>query len=237
MLIFTGVIGTGSLIVKNRRARRRIEETDMGIQDTPTVEDYDLMQKGFRDRGILETPAILKAGIREGAVVELGPGPGYLGLEWLKNTEETSLTGVEISPAMIRMARKNSRQYGLEERTEYKEGNVMALPLESESREGIFSNGSLHEWEDPLLVLGEAHRVLKRGGTLFVSDLRRDLSPLLFGVMRLMTKGNPMKQGFLTSLRAAYLKKELISLMGKSPFTEFRVNQSPFGLNVVAVKE
>ena len=45
---------------------------------------------------------------------EIGPGPGYLGLEWLKKTQGTHLTGVDISPGMIlkgayRVLRSRSR--------------------------------------------------------------------------------------------------------------------------------
>jgi hypothetical protein len=38
----------------------------------------------MRDKGWMETDLILKLGIQHGLALEVGPGPGYLGLEWLK---------------------------------------------------------------------------------------------------------------------------------------------------------
>ena len=74
----------------------RIIETDHGIQGEYDIEIYDQMMRRMRDKGWIETNLILKAGITQGLVLEMGPGPGYLGLEWLKKTEGTSLRALEI---------------------------------------------------------------------------------------------------------------------------------------------
>ena len=58
-----------------------------------------LPESGFRrtkrDKGWIETKDLIKRGISAGRVLEVGPGPGYLGLEWLAHTQETFLTGVK----------------------------------------------------------------------------------------------------------------------------------------------
>ena len=64
---------------------------------------------------------IIKAGINKGLALEIGPGPGYLGLEWLKKTSETRLIGIEISTDMIKIATRNSKQYQLEDRVGIRE--------------------------------------------------------------------------------------------------------------------
>lgn len=215
--------------------KERIIETNEGIQGLATVIEFDEMQRGFRDKGILETKAIIKSGIDGGRVLEVGPGPGYLGLEWLRATG-SSLIGIEISPEMIRMAEKNRSDYGLDEAAEYREGNAMALPLEDSSVDHAFSNGSLHEWEDPGAVVAEIYRVLKPGGRLFISDLKRNLNPLILMMMRLLTKGPVMKAGLMTSVRAAYIPDELRHLMERSPFTEFDVSSGAFGMEIRARK-
>ena len=54
---------------------RRIE-TNQGIQGEFNVTIYDQMQLRLRDKGWIETPAILKKGITSGLALEIGPGPG-----------------------------------------------------------------------------------------------------------------------------------------------------------------
>ena len=71
--------------------RPRVTETDQGIQGEFTVNLYNQMQRRLRDKGWIETKDIIKSGITKGLALEIGPGPGYLGLEWLKNTQGTSI--------------------------------------------------------------------------------------------------------------------------------------------------
>jgi len=68
--------------------KSRVVETEEGIQGEFDVQLYDQMVRRMRDKGWLETKGILNAGIVQGLALEVGPGPGYLGLEWLKNTQK-----------------------------------------------------------------------------------------------------------------------------------------------------
>jgi len=65
--------------------KARLIETDQGIQGDFNVNIYDQMQRRLRDKGWIETKDIIKSGITKGLALEVGPGPGYLGLEWLKD--------------------------------------------------------------------------------------------------------------------------------------------------------
>ena len=216
--------------------QERIPETDEGIQDIFTVDMFNRMQRHMRDRGWIETTALIQCGITTGQALEIGPGPGYLGLEWLKSTTNSSLAGLDISPEMLKTAKKNAREYGLCKRVDYVEGNCMELPFTDRSFDAVFSSGSLHEWEDPVRVFNEIHRVLKDGGRLFISDLRRDMNSLLFRFMKLFTRPKEMKPGLVTSVRAAYTKNELEGLLSTSLLSEATVSQSPAGLSVSGKK-
>ena len=216
--------------------KKRVIETTEGIREEATVEQYDVMQRGLRDRGLMETKSILKAGISSGRVLELGPGPGYLGLEWLQETENTTLVGVDISPAMIAVAERNRKEYRLQERAEYLHATVMDIPLENESVDAVFSNGSLHEWENPGRVIDEIYRVLKPGGKFFISDLKRGMNVLILLFMKLMVKGKAVKRGLETSVRAAYTAHEITAVFSGTRFGTCSIKETPFGIEIAGSK-
>jgi ubiquinone/menaquinone biosynthesis C-methylase UbiE len=133
------------------------------------------MQRRLRDKGWIETKDIMKSGIRKGLVLERGPGPGYGGLEWLKKTQGTTLKGLDISADMKAIAGWNAEEYGFSERVEYMHSNTDTMPFDNETFDGLFTNGSLHDWSNPKDTFNEIWRVLKKGGRVFISDLRRDM--------------------------------------------------------------
>jgi ubiquinone/menaquinone biosynthesis C-methylase UbiE len=216
--------------------RERVVETNDGIQGEFTVEIYDQMQRRFRDKGWIETKAIIRSGINKGSVLEVGPGPGYLGLEWLKQTKGTRLTGLDVSPDMISIARRNSVDYGLTERTEYVESDGSRMPFDDNTFDAVFSNGSLHEWSDVSRTLSEIWRVLKPYGRIFISDLRRNMIAPVKWFMWLATKPKAIRPGLVTSINASYIKPEVERLLLDSKFENFTVSCDPMGLQINATK-
>ena len=210
----------------------RVVETDEGIQGEFIVEVYDRMLRRLRDKGWMETKAIIKSGIRSGLALEVGPGPGYLGLEWLKLTEGTTLKGLDISPDMIKMAEKNAQEYGFEDRVEYVESDARNMPFADNTFDAVFTNGSLHEWSQPEDILSEIHRVLKTGGRYSISDLRRDMNPIMKWLMKLMTKPKEIKPGLISSINAAYTVDEIKEILGRTEMRECEVRQNVMGLIV-----
>jgi len=217
--------------------RTRIPETDCGITGEFTCEMYNEMQRRFRDRGWIETDDIIKAGITSGHALELGPGPGYLGLEWLKKTEGTNLTGLDISPDMLEICRRNADDYGLTDRATYVESKGQSMPFDDDHFDAVFTNGSLHEWENPVEVLNEIARVLKPGGRYFISDLRRDMNPLLRWTMWLGCKPKGMRPGLTTSINAAYTLEEIRTIVSQSQLHRPDARSNPIGLWVQAASE
>jgi ubiquinone/menaquinone biosynthesis C-methylase UbiE len=214
----------------------RVIETNEGIQNPVTVQDYDIFLRHMRDQGLLKIDAILDAGITTGPVLEIGPGPGYLGLEWLTKTTNTFLTGIEISSNMIDLATKNAREYGLTDRAAYQLGNAQEMPFADHSFVAVFSNGSLHEWEHPEKIFREIHRVLQPGGRVLISDLKRDLALPIKLLFYLGVKPKRMRHGLTTSLKAAYTASELTGLLQNSDLQYAQVSSNPFGLQFFGIK-
>jgi ubiquinone/menaquinone biosynthesis C-methylase UbiE len=217
--------------------KERIVETNEGIQNELTVEAFDAFARGMRDRGLMHTDAYIKSGICGGSVLEIGPGPGYVGLEWLKVAPKGTLTGLEISPAMICIAQNNAREYGFEARASYLKGNCLSMPFADSLFDGVISNSSMHEWESPQTVFSEISRVLKPGGRFCIGDLRRNISPFSKWMMLLMCRPKQMRPGFLSSLNAAYTGAEIRGILVRTDFKTYSVQEDFTGITVTGIKE
>lgn len=218
--------------------KERIPETFQGITGEFNVNDYDRMQKRMRDKKLILTDNIIKSGINKGTVLEIGPGPGYLGLEWLKKTEKTYHHWLEISEDMKNIALKNAKEYGLANRIKFTVSDATTkFPFKDNFFDAVFTNGSLHEWSKPIEVFNEIERVLKKGGRFFISDLKRNINTILVLFIKAMNKQKSMKKGLITSIHAAYLKSEISIVLSNSKLKNFNVSENPFGLIITGIKE
>ena len=216
--------------------RPRVAETDSGIQGEFIVTVYDEMQRRLRDKGWIETKDIIKSGITKGCALEIGSGPGYLGLEWLKQTEGTTLKGLDISKDMLSIAERNAKEYGLSERVEYIHGRGDRIPFEEGSFDAAFTNGSLHEWSNPKETFNEIWRVLRREGKFFVSDLRRDMFFLIRWFLWISAKPKEIRPGLITSIDASYTPGELREIAKTTKLSNCRITGSPIGLKLAGIK-
>mgnify|MGYP001089114640 CR=1 FL=1 len=216
--------------------KQRVIETNEGIQGELDVEIFNEFAKVMRDKGWNNVDGFIEAGISKGKVLEIGPGPGLIGLEWLKKTQNAGVTALEISSTMIQIAKKNAEEYGFSNKVQYVNGNALDMPFEAGSFDGVFSNGSMHEWEKPVKVFNEIYRVLKPGGIFCISDMRRDVSSLIVKMIYVSTKPKEIRPGFLTSLHAAYTVNEMTELLRNTEFQDFKVEKEFFGLKVTGKK-
>nr|WP_314461203.1 class I SAM-dependent methyltransferase [uncultured Clostridium sp.] len=212
----------------------RIVETNEGIQSEVTSEIFDEFAKGMRDKGWNGVTDMISSGIHGGDILEIGPGPGYVGLELAKQVNPRTFTGCEISPAMIRIAEKNAREYGIA--AHYVQGNGMNMPLPDAAYDCVISNGSMHEWESPVDVFNEIYRVLRPGGRYCITDMRRDISFLKRYMIYFSTKPKEIRPGFLSSLNASYTMEEIQELLDSSRLCGGMVKKDFMGLSITGEK-
>lgn len=104
----------------------------------------------------------------------VGAGPA---LRALPADGQVRYVGADLSPAMLRRARKRAATRGLSE-VELIEADATALPLDDDSADLFLSFWGLHCFEDPAAALAEAGRVLRPGGRLLGSCFVRGTDTL-----------------------------------------------------------
>ena len=149
---------------------------------------------------------------RGSRVLEIGPGPGWAGIELLKLRPDITLTAIDASPDMIRAARKNVADEGILAAVSYEEGVAEDLSrFAAGSFDAVISRDSLHHWIDPAKAFGEMERILTRTGGVYVADERRDLGFAEWLIVRLARKriGTEISEGWINSIRASWTPAEI----------------------------
>ncbi|BCJ31650.1 class I SAM-dependent methyltransferase [Actinocatenispora sera] len=100
-----------------------------------------------------------------GRVLEIAPGTGR-NLPYYR--ADVTLTGVELSPAMLAIARRRAADLGLD--ADLREGDAEHLPLPDASFDTVVCALALCSIPDPAAAIGEMRRVLVPGGRLLLVD-------------------------------------------------------------------
>lgn len=112
------------------------------------------------------------AGLRDGErVVDLGCGAGAdTLLAAIEVGASGQAFGVDLLPEMVGRARMHAAQAGVGNAA-FVQGEMEDLPLPDESVDVAISNGSVNLSARKSRVLAEAHRVLRPGGRVCITDL------------------------------------------------------------------
>lgn len=101
-------------------------------------------------------------GAMRGTVVELGPGTG---VNMRYYAPGTRVIAIEPNPVMHARLQSAAKNYGVD--LEVRQLDGAAVDVADDSVDGVVGTLLLCGVDDPALVISEAHRILKPGGTYF----------------------------------------------------------------------
>jgi ubiquinone/menaquinone biosynthesis C-methylase UbiE len=221
--------------VFSRRPLQRIVSHE-GLDDPEVAQGFNQMAK-MPQMWLLRWYVARRAAqlMPQGQAVDLGCGPGHLVIQLAQLAPDLYVTGVDLSDEMVTEARRTANQAGVGNRIGFRKGDAAQIPFPDDSLDLVVSTLSLHHWGDPIRVLDEISRVLRRGGAFVVFDLRRDLSApyylLIWFVTRCVVPPALRRVNEpLASRNAAYTPGEAAHLATHSRLRGWRVVRGPLWL-------
>lgn len=106
-------------------------------------------------------------------VLDAGTGTALIPLELAGRCADVQITAVDMSPAMLALAKRHVEEAGFSDRIDLRIDDGKDLALAGDRFDVVISNSLVHHLPQPEVALGELLRVLRPGGLLFVRDLAR----------------------------------------------------------------
>jgi len=176
---------------------------------------------------------------REGSILDLGTGPGYLPIELAQLSPGIRIIGLDVSPELLQMAGQNAQAAGVGDRISFRYGSAANIPFADRHFDMVLSTGMLHMVKDPLKVFQEIHRVLKPGGQAWIFDPAQVSSgidkekwkasltnreKILLQLFRLFSRFHPGR---------TYQKIELEKILAQTEFVDVYLEEHGRGFKII----
>lgn len=200
------------------------------------------MWKRMLIRGIVSYAEMIDAD-RKVRILDLCTGTGDIALGVAKAMPEAKVTGMDFSPAMLRVAARKGRKSGCSS-IRWRRGNAMEIPCGDGYFDAVSISFGLRNCADTDQVLREIFRVLRPGGKMFCLDsfvpdsaLVRPFYGLYFGrIMPLIGGGKACRSEYewLQESTQHFLRAEqLADRMRAAGFEGVRVRRRMMGACVM----
>ena len=109
-------------------------------------------------------------------VVEVGCGTGKLLHKLAAQLKPGFTVGIDISPAMIKISKRNLAPSGQQPRIQLLIADAHKIPLRGQSTHLIISTGTLHHIRRPTQLFTESTRILRSDGEAWIYEFSHDAS-------------------------------------------------------------
>lgn len=158
-------------------------------------------------------------------LLEVGAGPGGVGLAAARQTEVERVILSDIAPPMIDIARERARRFGLDN-VDLQVADAAALPLPDACVHAVVSRFAFQAMPDPGAAFAEALRVLRPGGrlafTVFPAPERNPWASLAMQALA-DAVGAPQPGAQRPGMFALADEPHLLALLASAGFAEVRL--------------
>jgi 2-polyprenyl-3-methyl-5-hydroxy-6-metoxy-1,4-benzoquinol methylase len=174
--------------------------------------DFEEENQGFVDRFQEYAPDWTA-----GHVIDLGCGPGDIPIRFARKFSGATVTGVDASEPMIRLAEAAVHEAGLQDRIRFRCERFQAVSLPAPADAAI-SNSLLHHVPNPLQFWYKLKQLVKPGSHVLVMDLLRpDSADAARDIVARYAAGESsiLQRDFYNSLLAAFTEDEIAAQLAE----------------------
>ncbi len=163
-----------------------------------------------------------------GRVLDIGTGPGRLPVAIASRNKYVHVTGLDLSPDMVKIATQLAAKKGLAN-VDFRVGSASDLPFGDGEFDLAVSTLSFHHWKEPGNALDEIYRVLRQGGEAWIYDMPKKVNPLVWDdLKRRYGFLAPTLMCFHTFTEPFYDEKKLAEIASGSRFRRFEIDYRLF---------
>jgi len=209
---------------------QRIEHREEAISGSVRAEEYvETSKKHFGKLYRKFSHDISQLNL-SGHYLEIGAGAGILASIVAGRMPRVKITATDLSTDMADIANGYISEKGLLKRINYAVcdiGNKSAMQALGQF-DLVYSFFSLHHWKNPQRALEHAWKAVKEDGTLYIWDLKR-----VWWLYAL-----PVGGGFIESIRAAFLSKEIEGMLNNLGIKNYSVKTLfPYFIQCITAKK